>query len=259
MEKAKNYLNVKFNSKVLSATREALKSMATTKLSDETLDVESGDALWSFDTVEEFLAAADNGHTTFRVASADRKHMLRVQHFGEDRTVAAVLVRAPDRRQIESIFSLFDSNLEACRLPAEPKHAGPKVFVGHGENPQWKELKDHLHEKHGYIVEAYEIGSRAGHTIRDILEEMLKESSFALLVMTGEDETKDGKLHARQNVVHEAGLFQGKLGFSRAVILLEDGTEEFSNINGLQQIRFSKGKIKESFGDVLAVLKRELG
>ena len=76
--------------------------------------------------------------------------------------------------------------------------------------------------------------------------------------MTGEDETKDGKTLARQNVVHEAGLFQGKLGFSRAIILLEDGTEEFSNIHGLQQIRFSKGRIRESFGDVVAVLKREL-
>lgn len=91
------------------------------------------------------------------------------------------------------------------------------------------------------------------------MEEMLDSSSFALLVMTGEDETKDGKTLARQNVVHEAGLFQGKLGFSRAIILLEDGTEEFSNIHGLQQIRFSKGRIRESFGDVLAVLKRELG
>jgi len=76
--------------------------------------------------------------------------------------------------------------------------------------------------------------------------------------MTGEDETKDGKLLARQNVVHEAGLFQGRLGFSQAIILLEEGTEEFSNIAGLQQIRFPKGKIRETFGDVLAVLKREL-
>ena len=121
------------------------------------------------------------------------------------------------------------------------------------------DLKDHLQDKHGYDVQAYEIGSRAGHTIRDILEEMLEESSFALLVLTGEDETKDGKLHARQNVVHETGLFQGKLGFSRAIVLLEDGTEEFSNIAGIQQIRFSKGNIKETFGDVLAVLKREFG
>jgi predicted nucleotide-binding protein len=154
---------------------------------------------------------------------------------------------------------LFDANAERCRIPAQEKEKKGKVFIGHGGDSQWRDLKDHLHEKHDYAIEAYEIGSRAGHTIRDILEEMLDSSSFALLVMTGEDETKDGKTLARQNVVHEAGLFQGKLGFSRAIILLEDGTEEFSNIHGLQQIRFSKGRIRESFGDVLAVLKRELG
>jgi predicted nucleotide-binding protein len=87
---------------------------------------------------------------------------------------------------------------------------------------------------------------------------MLDESSFALLVMTGEDEMKDGKVLARQNVIHEAGLFQGWLGFNRAIVLLEDGTEEFSNIHGLQQIRFSKGRIAETYGEVLAVLKREM-
>jgi predicted nucleotide-binding protein len=88
---------------------------------------------------------------------------------------------------------------------------------------------------------------------------MLDESSLALLVMTGEDETANGKMLARQNVVHEAGLFQGRLGFSRAIVLLEEGTEEFSNIAGIQQIRFPKDHIKETFGDVLAVIKRELG
>jgi predicted nucleotide-binding protein len=77
--------------------------------------------------------------------------------------------------------------------------------------------------------------------------------------MTGEDETTGGLTLARQNVIHEAGLFQGKLGFSKAIVLLEDGTEEFSNIAGIQQIRFAKGNIKETFGEVLAVLRREFG
>jgi predicted nucleotide-binding protein len=86
---------------------------------------------------------------------------------------------------------------------------------------------------------------------------MLHRTSFALLVLTAEDEHADGSLHARQNVVHEAGLFQGRLGFSRAVLLLEDGCDEFTNIHGVQQIRFSKGNIKETFGDVLATLRRE--
>jgi predicted nucleotide-binding protein len=86
---------------------------------------------------------------------------------------------------------------------------------------------------------------------------MLNKASFAVLVMTGEDEAGDGKMRARQNVVHELGLFQGHLGFPRAIVLLEDDTEEFSNLAGVQQIRYAKGNIKETFGDVLATLKRE--
>ena len=86
---------------------------------------------------------------------------------------------------------------------------------------------------------------------------MLNKSSFAILVMTGEDETKNDELQPRLNVVHELGLFQGRLGFSRAIMLFEKGTLEFSNIHGVDQIYFSKGAIKETFGDVLATLHRE--
>lgn len=75
--------------------------------------------------------------------------------------------------------------------------------------------------------------------------------------MTGEDKDVDGNLRALQNVIREVGLFQGRLGFSRAIVLLEKGTEEFSNLHGVQQIRYSSGNIKETFGEVLATLKRE--
>ena len=75
--------------------------------------------------------------------------------------------------------------------------------------------------------------------------------------MTGEDEQADGSLHARENVIHEAGLFQGRLGFNRAIILLEDGCQKFSNIHGLGHIRFPKGDIKASFEEIRRVLKRE--
>lgn len=51
---------------------------------------------------------------------------------------------------------------------------------------------------HGYQVEAYETGARAGHTIRDILAELVRVSTFALLVLTAEDEHADGTMHARE-------------------------------------------------------------
>ena len=61
----------------------------------------------------------------------------------------------------------------------------------------------------------------------------------------------------QQNVVHEIGLFQGRLGFARGIILLEEGVEEFSNISGIEQIRFNTGRIRETFGEVVATIRRE--
>jgi predicted nucleotide-binding protein len=81
---------------------------------------------------------------------------------------------------------------------------------------QWRDLKDHLQDLHGYEVIAYEVGVRAGLSIKEILEEMLTKSSFALLVLTGEDLDAEGRFHARENVIHELGLFQGGLGFRKA-------------------------------------------
>ncbi|WP_230458127.1 TIR domain-containing protein [Leptospira santarosai] len=75
--------------------------------------------------------------------------------------------------------------------------------------------------------------------------------------MTAEDELPDSSVQARQNVVHEAGLFQGRLGFHRAIILLEEGCVEFSNIIGLTQIRFPKGDISARFEEIRRVLERE--
>jgi Predicted nucleotide-binding protein containing TIR-like domain len=60
--------------------------------------------------------------------------------------------------------------------------------------------------------------------------------------MTAEDEKPYGKLRARLNVIHEAGLFQGRLGFNKAIVLLEDGCEEFSNI----MTQRSQGKVTMS-------------
>ena len=176
-------------------------------------------------------------------------------------TYTTVNVKAKTRSEIEKVFNVFEDDHESAKSATISRfsQAEPVVFVGHGQSPIWKELKDHLHEKHGYNVQAYEIGARAGLTIQNILEDMLESASFAVLVMTGEDETAAGKLYPRLNVVHEAGLFQGSLGFERAIVLLERGTEEFSNIVGLQQIRFEKDQISTTFGEVLATLKREFG
>jgi len=136
-------------------------------------------------------------------------------------------------------------------------HDGMKVFIGHGRSLLWRELKDFLADRLQLEWDEFNREIPVGITITDRLSKMLETSDFAFLVMTGEDERSDGTKHARENVVHELGLFQGKLGFQRAIILLEEGCEEFSNIGGLGQIRFPIGNILAKSDEIRRVLERE--
>jgi predicted nucleotide-binding protein len=259
MKKSKVYKETRFAADVvkeaIEATRKLVKQ-AKAKLAISTLTVQHDDSTWTYDTIEEFLA-------DFRKYRGEA--YLNIRGAGLSLVIAAypryttVSVTASRRVDIEVVFEVFEKNSQASKLPPvpTPASASPVVFIGHGRSLAWRDLKDHLQDKHGNKIEAYECGARAGHTIRDILEDMASKSSFAILVLTGEDEQDDGSLRARQNVIHEAGLFQGKLGFARAILLLEEGVEEFSNVQGVQYIRFSKNNIKETFGEVLATLRRE--
>jgi hypothetical protein len=210
-----------------------------------------------YESVEDFLNNLKPDFYTAEVWLKSNSYALRLKAFkfaGE----TSINVKAPSMREIESILYIFDYNASKFQsLPQELKPENPVIFIGHGHSQQWLDLKDHLQDKHDYEVIAYESYPRSGRTIKEILEEMLDESTFALLVLTGEDETNAGEKRARQNVIHETGLFQGRLGFNKAIILLEEGVQEFSNIQGLQQIRFPKGKIIETYGEVLATIKRE--
>lgn len=134
---------------------------------------------------------------------------------------------------------------------------GTKVFIGHGHSAVWKELKDFVQDRLQLPWEEFNKVPTAGVTNIVRLSQMLDEAAIAFIVMTAEDEQADGKLHARLNVIHEAGLFQGRLGFERAIVLLEDECEEFSNIEGLGQIRFPKGNISAVFEDIRRVIERE--
>jgi predicted nucleotide-binding protein len=132
----------------------------------------------------------------------------------------------------------------------------PCIFIGHGHSKLWARVKVFLDELHIPTV-TYESESRVGESIVPVLEKMLDQATFAVLILTAEDETASGELRARQNVIHEAGLFQGRLGFKKAVLLRQKGLENFSNVDGLQDIRFSGDDIEHTFYQLERVLKRE--
>ncbi len=131
------------------------------------------------------------------------------------------------------------------------------IFIGHGGATAWRDLKDFIQDRLHLPWDEFDREPTAGLSTKERLEVMLDSACFAFLVMTGEDERADGTKLARANVIHEAGLFQGRLGFKRAIVLLEDGCTEFSNIVGLTQIRFPKGNIKAISEEVRRVLERE--
>ena len=176
--------------------------------------------------------------------------------------VAAVPAAATS---LENAFDRLEKSVREAashlrRIESRSKKAslvGTNVFIGHGRSPIWRELKDFVEDRLDLPVDEFNSVPVAGISTTARLSELLDSAAFAFLIMTAEDELADGRLNARLNVVHEIGLFQGRLGFTRAIVLLEESCDEFSNIHGLNQIRFPKGNIGAKFEEIRAVLERE--
>lgn len=261
MEKTKHFHKTVFGPEILTEAFAVLSGFcdrseqkAFEKYSN--YDVDFGETKWSHNSEHEFFADYRKNPKHARYSKSNvSKHSLFVE---VSRPCTEVIVKAATREEIEAVFEVFEKSASRFAVDEPPKlEDATVVFIGHGQSNQWRDLKDHLHDKHGYRIETYEVGARAGHAIRDVLEDMLTKSSIAFLILTAEDLDADGNFHARENVIHELGLFQGKLGFNRAIALLEDGTTEFSNLHGIQQIRFRKNGIVETYGEVLATIRRE--
>jgi len=160
------------------------------------------------------------------------------------------------KKTADLIRNVMES-IKICENKEEENKLFDKIFIGHGRSGQWRILKDFIKDRLGLEYDEFNRVSVAGIGTQERLSEMLSDCGFAFLVLTAEDIHEGETLHARENVVHEAGLFQGKLGWRKAIVLLEEGCEEFSNISGLGQIRFPKDDIGARFEEIRAVLERE--
>jgi len=131
------------------------------------------------------------------------------------------------------------------------------VFVGHGgHSTQWAQL-DTILEVAKLRPDHFDRTATAGMYVFDRVSGMLNSARFAFLVMSAEDVQRDGKERARQNVVHEAGMCQARLGKERAILLVEEGVEKFSNNDGIVHLGFQKNDLMSASKGIQAVLKRE--
>jgi hypothetical protein len=211
-------------------------------------------------TADQFIRASfPSGQVMSRDSLAVSQGFVAAPHIVIQGEVLAL--QSPFRGCSELADVAFRGAAHIVRLGAARRVTAPAqgnaVFIGHGGSLLWRELKDFIADRVELAWEEFNRVPVAGVTNITRLSDMLDATGIAFVVLTAEDEHATGEAVARQNVVHEAGLFQGRLGFARAIVLLEEGCAGFSNIEGLGQIRFPKGNIGAAFEEVRRVLERE--
>jgi hypothetical protein len=129
-----------------------------------------------------------------------------------------------------------------------------RVFISHGSSPDWREVQSFVErDQHLHTLELAQEPNR-GRTVLQKLTEESERCSFAVIVMSGDDVGPNGIPHARENVMHEIGFFQGKYGVASVALLYQEGTNIPSNIDGLVYIPYPKELVSATFG----TLSREL-
>jgi predicted nucleotide-binding protein len=203
-----------------------------------------------FERIELFFQGYRKKKSTFNVTYIEPSEITEnYKTFDRIRTLIANLKRLSD---VE-----LSKEIESVKPVAKSKTNGKgKVFIGHGRSKIWARVKVFLEDELGMQTSYYESESRLGESITSFLSEMLDISSFAVLILTAEDETAEGSLRARQNVVHEAGLFQGRLGFDRVVLLRQEKAEAFTNIAGLQHLQFAGDEVEQTFYELRRKFKK---
>ncbi|MFD7713754.1 PfkB family carbohydrate kinase [Streptomyces sp. NPDC059785] len=143
--------------------------------------------------------------------------------------------------QLAGIAQNFIRTMDASR------RTGPAgVFVAHGRSPQWLAVKAFVEERFGAPVYSFESDSWGSRPVTEALTEYLHRCSFAVCVLTAEDATGDGHLVARQNVIHEIGLFQGFRGVDRVLVLLEDGCDSVPAAAAEFTVTFPRNAISQA-------------
>lgn len=153
-------------------------------------------------------------------------------------------------RDIDYIFEVRSNSRVGEVIEENPQ----RIFISHGRSKDWHSVQAFIEKD--LKIETLELAQEPSKG-RSVLQKLIDESnkcSFAVIVMTGDDEIESGAPRARENVMHEIGFFQGKFGLENVCILYEEGTNIPSNIHGLVYVPFPKGYIDATFG----ALQREI-
>lgn len=122
------------------------------------------------------------------------------------------------------------------------------IFISHGRSKEWYKIQSYVEKDLNYSTIELAQQPNLGRSVLQKLNEEANKCNAAIILMTGEDLLENDEVRARENVLHEIGFFQGKLGLDKVVLLLEEGVNIPSNIHGLVYIPFPKDTAEAALG-----------
>jgi hypothetical protein len=118
------------------------------------------------------------------------------------------------------------------------------------------------HTERSYNVQRWFVAPRGGHfptlEVPDMFVQSCALSSLRCAEPSSCETIRPGKQRRDSHETRGQGRHHLRRGIrQKAILLLEETCEKFSNIDGLGYIPFPTGKIRAAFEDIREVLKRE--
>jgi hypothetical protein len=154
--------------------------------------------------------------------------------------------RAQVERLVRDIDQVFE--IRANSELQSPRHEAPRrVFISHGRSNDWRAVQPYIEKDVGLSTLELAQEPNLGRTIIEKLFDNAGQCDSAVIVMTGDDATKEDEPRVRENVMHEIGFFQGRYGRKAVVLLHEEGVNIPTNLSGVAYIPFPEGASKRAF------------
>lgn len=159
MKYSKSFEGVKFTE---DAIRKSIEKFDEVFKGNEPLEVyfshlviETGNDEWSFDDESHFFVAYEDCTSALYIRNLYKEtHSIELASIKfsfhkefRSTTVSIETKVQHGRALILKVMEVLSSKEQQCRLP-EKSDSNLKIFIGHGHSKAWRELKDHLVDKH---------------------------------------------------------------------------------------------------------------
>lgn len=163
---------------------------------------------------------------------------------------SGALTTAPLVPSLDRGFLLFPGLTNVAKVPP------PGVFLAHGSSSEWTKVHDFLTKDCRLAVRSAD--ALQGGPDRDVpaITGHVDGCGFAVCILV-DDEGRSDVTAANQRVLQLAGLFQGRYGFERVAMVVEEGCDVLSNVAGIVRLDYPRGDIGRVFWQMRQMLHRE--